>query len=181
MICPNCGTSNSDTAKYCRNCGKELAMAEHKPAVFVSPPRIVVYAGFWRRVGAILIDISPLAAVNWIVGMATGSTCCFLWDAEMAGSGSAFVVGAVIGWLYFALLESSGLQATLGKMTVGLYVTDEAGRRLTFSRATGRHFGKYISGVLLGIGFLMAGFTAKKQALHDMLAGTLVMRHSPTS
>lgn len=101
----------------------------------------------------------------------------FWWDVEDVSDLRGFVFGAIIGWLYFALQESSRTQATLGKLVVGLYVTDEDGRRINFARATGRHFGKYVSGVLLAIGFLMAGFTARKQGLHDMLAKTLVLKH----
>ena len=59
---------------------------------------------------------------------------------------------------------------------LGLKVTDLAGNRITFARASGRFFGKILSGMILGIGFLMAGFTARKQALHDILAGCLVLR-----
>jgi uncharacterized RDD family membrane protein YckC len=73
-------------------------------------------------------------------------------------------------------MESSSWQATLGKKILGLRVTDLAGNRITFARASGRFFGKILSGMILGIGFLMAGFTARKQALHDILAGCLVLR-----
>jgi uncharacterized RDD family membrane protein YckC len=85
-------------------------------------------------------------------------------------------LGLIGGWLYEALMESSAKQATLGKMLLGLMVTDEAGNRISFARASGRHFAKYISSFTLFIGYIMAGFTAKKQALHDMIAGTLVVR-----
>jgi len=70
---------------------------------------------------------------------------------------------------------ASEKQATLGKMAMGLIVTDDNNQRLTFGRATGRHFAKYLSGLALGIGFVMAAFTERKQALHDMIAGTLVV------
>ena len=80
------------------------------------------------------------------------------------------------GWLYFALMESSRFQGTLGKMAVQIKVTDLEGNRLTFGRATGRHFGKIVSGLTLGIGYIMAAFTEKKQGLHDIMAGCLVVR-----
>lgn len=73
-------------------------------------------------------------------------------------------------------MESSAWQATLGKKILGLKVTDLAGNRISFARASGRFFGKILSGMILGIGFLMAGFTERKQALHDILAGCLVLR-----
>jgi uncharacterized RDD family membrane protein YckC len=82
----------------------------------------------------------------------------------------------VLNWLYYSLLESSAWQATLGKKALGLEVTDLDGNRISFGRATGRFFAKFISSIILGIGYIMAGFTEKKQALHDILAGTLVIR-----
>jgi uncharacterized RDD family membrane protein YckC len=180
MLCPNCGTLNIDIAKYCQRCGKEIAMAapETAPVIAAQPVRAAfVYAGFWRRFGAVLIDTIPLASISWIVGKSTETPSMYWWDTDNSSDVRGFLMSAIIAWLYYAICESSRAQATLGKLVTGLYVTDEAGERLTFSRATGRHFGKYISGVLLGIGFLMAGFTAKKQALHDILAKTLVLRH----
>ena len=79
-------------------------------------------------------------------------------------------------WIYEASMESSARQATVGKMALALKVTDLEGRRISFARASGRHFAKYISGMILLIGYIMAGFTERKQALHDMIAGTLVVR-----
>jgi uncharacterized RDD family membrane protein YckC len=85
------------------------------------------------------------------------------------------IVAVVIEWLYFAGMESSAGQATLGKRALGIKVTDMSGNRITFGKATGRFFGKILSSLILLIGFLMAAFTQKKQALHDLLAGTLVV------
>jgi uncharacterized RDD family membrane protein YckC len=83
----------------------------------------------------------------------------------------------VVTWLYFALMETSVRQGTLGKMALGLFVTDLEGRRISFGRATGRFFAKIITGLVpLFIGYIMAGFTAKRQALHDMIAGCLVLK-----
>lgn len=79
-------------------------------------------------------------------------------------------------WLYFSIMESSKAQATIGKMALSLKVTDMEGNRISFGRATGRFFGKFISEIILMIGFMMAGWTEKKQALHDMMADTLVIR-----
>lgn len=86
------------------------------------------------------------------------------------------LLALMLSWIYYASMESSSWQATLGKKILGLRVTDLAGNRITFARASGRFFGKILSGMILGIGFLMAGFTARKQALHDILAGCLVLR-----
>jgi len=81
----------------------------------------------------------------------------------------------LLQWLYYALMESSSKQATLGKMALGIKVVDLNGDRVTFGKATGRYFGKIISGLILYIGFFMAGWTSKKQALHDIMAGCLVI------
>jgi uncharacterized RDD family membrane protein YckC len=125
-------------------------------------------------VAAWLIDGLILSVVSIPAGISMGGF-------DRMGRPSALGPGlltlsTVAQWLYFALLESSSKQATVGKMALGIRVTDLDGRRITFGRATGRHFGKILSGLILGIGFLMAAFTERKQALHDMLAGTLVVR-----
>ena len=79
-------------------------------------------------------------------------------------------------WLYYAFFEASAWQATPGKRILNLYVTDVHGRPITFARATLRYFGKMISGLTFMVGYVVAGFTEKKQALHDIIANTLVMR-----
>jgi len=91
---------------------------------------------------------------------------------------NCFILPAVLifVWCYFSGMESSPLKATFGKFAVGLYVTDSNGNRISFGRATGRFFGKFLSGLILSIGYLLAGFTKKKQALHDLVAGCLVLR-----
>jgi len=82
----------------------------------------------------------------------------------------------IIRWTYFAGMESSPFRATFGKMALGLYVTNQNGERIDFGQATGRYFGKILSGLILGVGYLMAGFTEKHQALHDKLSNSLVLR-----
>jgi len=87
------------------------------------------------------------------------------------------VVSVLIQWLYHAYLESGEKQATWGKQALGLYVTDLMGNRVTFGRASGRFFAKMVTGMIpLGIGYIMAGFTERRQALHDMIASCLVLR-----
>ena len=75
-------------------------------------------------------------------------------------------------------MDSSSIQGTVGKMAIGIIVTDMDGQRITFARATGRHFAKIISGIILGIGYIMAGFTVRKQGLHDIIAKTLVLQNN---
>jgi uncharacterized RDD family membrane protein YckC len=88
---------------------------------------------------------------------------------------SAILLIVIGQWLYYALMESSGRQATLGKLALGIVVTDLNGNKITFGRATGRYFGKILSGMIFAIGYIMAGFTERKQALHDIMAGCLVV------
>lgn len=86
------------------------------------------------------------------------------------------VIAALVQWLYYAYLESGEKQATWGKQVLSLYVTDLQGNRITFGRASGRFFAKFVTGLTMGIGYIMAGFTERKQALHDMIASCLVLR-----
>ncbi len=170
--CPSCGKSNAAHARFCQACGASLP--EPVSGETLSPDEIRddprpgqrEYGGFWVRVVAAIID--------WmVVGMATG--IMVVVALGMLGSGMTLFV--VISWLYEAFLLSSERQATLGKLAMGLVVTDYNDRRLTFGRATGRHFAKYLSGVILWIGYIMVAFTDRKQGLHDMVASTLVVKN----
>jgi len=138
------------------------------------------YAGFWRRFAAYLIDgiVIAFALVQFrsflYIQLAQSVTLGFeTLNQYLAGAVS--VMSLLFTWVYYSGMESSPLQATIGKLAVGLYVTDLQDQRVSFGRATGRHFGKILSGLILGIGYLMAGFTERKQALHDRLAGCLVL------
>ena len=96
----------------------------------------------------------------------------------MLGALSTFIILVFVGyWLYEALLTSSSWQGTVGKRVLRLKVTDEAGNRIGFGRATGRFFAKLLSQFILWIGFIMVAFTERKRGLHDMMAGTLVMKY----
>ena len=90
------------------------------------------------------------------------------------------LVLALLSWAYFALQEASAAQATVGKRLLGLVVTDLHGQRLSLARATGRWAGRYLSSILC-IGYLMQPFTARRQTLHDLMAGTLVWQKPSTS
>jgi uncharacterized RDD family membrane protein YckC len=91
---------------------------------------------------------------------------------------SAFIL---LPWLYYAICESSDQQATLGKRAVGIEVTSLEGETISFGRATGRFFGRIVSAISFSVGYAMAGFTQKRQALHDMIAETLVVRRGYTA
>jgi uncharacterized RDD family membrane protein YckC len=133
-----------------------------------------VYAGFWWRALAFILDWIVLTVIDGIVAFAAGIDA-WLHNAFAYRSTIGFYT-FVIGLLYFPLMESSRLRATLGKLACGLVVVDEDGRQLGFSRAFGRNLGKVVSAAILMIGFLMAGWTQRKQALHDMMAGCLVLK-----
>jgi len=164
------------------------------PVVYGQPA--VQFAGFWLRVVAYLIDgvVVGLAFMALFIPFAlmTGLTAALGSihpgeDPRDVGAllGGTFFLGLITmislailgGWLYHAKMESSSWQATLGKKALNLRVTDMAGARVTFARATARHFAKLITGLIpLGVGFALAGLTERRQALHDMLAGCLVLR-----
>lgn len=92
------------------------------------------------------------------------------------GTDSHGVVAIVIYWLYFAVQESSGWMGTFGKRLMGLAVQGVDGRQLSFSRASLRWAGRWVSKLVLGLGYVLAAFTDKHQALHDLLAGTVVVQ-----
>jgi uncharacterized RDD family membrane protein YckC len=135
-----------------------------------------MYAGFWRRVVAAILDGLVVSIVTVPLTLALGGGDDIGSNSGMYYSPAASSISILLGWLYAALMESSSKQATLGKMAMGAIVTDLEGRRIGFGKATGRHFAKILSALILGIGFLMVAFTARKQGLHDILAGTLVMK-----
>jgi uncharacterized RDD family membrane protein YckC len=150
----------------------------------------VVYAGFWKRFAAIFIDGVAVGIVTWIVqmvvmvgmfGVGAGLASRSDPGGMIAGAGLfGFMVGMVLvpiamQAVYYAWMHSSSRQATLGKMAVGIKVTDAEGHTISFMRGLGRYFATFISSIVLGIGYLMAAFTDRKQALHDMIASTLVV------
>ena len=139
-----------------------------------------MYAGFWLRFAAYLIDSILLGLIFFPLGLGLGLIMGATGNNQnpelMLGlNGGLNMVSLVVTWLYSSLLESSSWQGTVGKKLIGLRVTDLDGRRISFGRATGRHFGKILSGLICLVGFIMAAFTEKHQALHDQIAGTLVL------
>jgi uncharacterized RDD family membrane protein YckC len=157
----------------------------------------VRYAGFWRRFVAWVLDWLIIGAVfsvpMFMFGIGMWSDSYTLrtthgWNYNTYGDHTGFagammsmwLVYFVGAWLYHALMESSKQQGTLGKMALGLRVTDLEGRRINFGRATGRYFAKILSTLIFMIGYIMAAFTSKKQALHDFIGGTLVLSKQST-
>jgi len=144
--------------------------------------------GFWRRVVAYIIDAIVLniamSMVGGVLGLGISVQMMGLNASGQPGLAAgywAFLAVSFLGqWLYSALLEASAWQGTLGKKALGMSVTDMNGNRISFGRATGRYFGKILSSIVLLIGFIMVAFTKRKQGLHDILAGTLVYKASPS-
>lgn len=153
------------------------------------------YAGFWLRFAAYVIDyiiiyvvqsfiFIPVLGVMGITFASQMTNPESMTEAEAIGTAMSFaaVAGAtalltsVIAILYWSVMESSKYQATVGKMALGLKVSDVDGKNLDFVKSLIRNICKIISGMILGIGYIMAGFTEKKQGLHDIIAGTLVVK-----
>lgn len=155
------------------------------------------YASFGRRLVALIIDgiiigiaqsfiIVPIM-VTFGLGVASKIETDSLESMEPGEAMGFFsaIMGAglmiqLVSWgisgVYFVLMESSEKQATLGKIAMGLKVTDLNGNRITPTAAIIRFVGRIVSGMIMLIGYIMAAFTAKKQALHDMIASTLVLK-----
>lgn len=212
MYCSKCGSEISPSTAYCPTCGQTVPLSvPTAPLPSLSPvshesfppaPMIpanasygaVVYAGFWLRLVAYIIDgiISCLVFAILLVPLfvLTGAGAALgriisqgdIGDDLSAFLGAGFILGffgiiLLVSWLYYALSESSSWQATPGKKILNLKVTDLAGQPISFARASGRYFSKIITGMIpLAIGYIMAGFTEKKQAIHDMIASCLVLR-----
>ena len=152
------------------------------------------YAGFWKRVGAYILDSIILYIPNLLIMKMMGGDAAqaTLKQALLAAPGDpqamiaayqhfysamglAMIFTTVLAWLYFAVCESSAWQATPGKLALGIRVTDLQGQRISFPRALGRYPAKILSFMILFIGVLMVAWTQRKQSLHDMMVGTLVL------
>jgi uncharacterized RDD family membrane protein YckC len=158
-------------------------MKEPETEVYVSA-NSGQYAPVWRRLVASVIDISAVllvvmpgvVAFFWAVEVITNLLGMDREGGRFLAGIAAVLLGVIGNWLYHAKMQSSPRQATLGKYFMGLKVTGLDGERISFGQATGRHFAKFLSTFPVFAGFVIAAFTRKKQALHDMVAGTLVVR-----
>ena len=201
MFCPKCGKETDASGKFCQWCGADIGSlpAPVSPVVTQEEedgPDIGVYAGLGRRFVAFIVDIIIILLFD-LVAMAvlgltrgiqnsyfyfvqhiavdtltTEGTMAALLGSILAAYG---IVLIVIPWLYFAGFESSRSQATPGKLLMHIVVTDMTGNKPTFARVTLRHFAKFVSALIIFIGFLMIGLTQKRQGLHDRIAGCLVL------
>jgi uncharacterized RDD family membrane protein YckC len=194
MFCPSCGRETPGAAQFCTACGASLgppAAASPLAGQPLVPPSAAIsfggqrFAGFWVRFLAYFIDRIILMVGSLILvlpailvfGLPAVGRARML--GHIAGASTVFLLlplGLLLNWLYEAGFLSSLRQATPGKMALSLVVTDLAGGRISFGRATGRFFGRYLSSMTLLIGYLIQPFTERRQALHDLVAGTLVLR-----
>ena len=150
----------------------------------IAARRPFTYAGFWLRVAAYLLDTIILGFLLGITILRPLMERARIspenpWELITGTSRQVIAINLLFtmaAWLYWASFESSRWQATLGKKMLGLEVTDLDGKRVSFARASVRFLGKFLSSLTLGIGYVMAGFTPNKQALHDRIARCLVLK-----
>ena len=199
MFCSQCRRSLDATTQVCPACGRDTGVVPRGPSRFVSQirnlpahePR-VSYAGFWLRFLAWVIDAAMLAGIGFFI---LGRLTSFASVSDVFGSfdpvdemdnwlnafgfgviGFFFLFFLLISWIYYAAMESSPWQGTIGKRALGIIVTDSNGVKLDFWRASGRFFSRIVTNLVpLGIGYVIAGFTRRRQALHDLIASTIVL------
>ena len=183
-LCSECGQAFAENdmirfaeAWVCAGC-KPLFVQKIKEGVTLAGE--MEYAGFWIRVGAWFIDYIIMAIASAIIyvpltfmGISSSS-----FD-EPAGFAIIQLISTVLNFIIPAVYESwfvGKYAATPGKMACKIKVVMSEGDRVSFARAIGRHFAKYISGLILGIGYLMAGFDEQKRTLHDRICDTRVIK-----
>ena len=182
-FCSDCGTKTNDKQIVCVQCGASLSLSGRFNALSTK------YAGFWKRVAAYFVDYMVFTPILLICFALYVYFSPYTWDEIIYSYYYNPYVdpdyylfyllpSTIVGILYFCGMESSSKQATLGKMVLGIKVVDMNDKQISFGRALGRHFGKWISMLLCYIGFIMVGFTQKKQGLHDMLAAAQVINRN---
>jgi uncharacterized RDD family membrane protein YckC len=187
LYCPKCGAQRAEEAAYCGRCGQQFA----SPVEIVvprPPPAPLPYADPGRRTAAFILDmlivLAPIITLSITYGMLSPDvaeaetlfTDDIVYSEDYSGLIAFIMVLSFLGpWLYFAGFESSRRRATPGKMLLGLMVASEEGRPIGFGRATARYFSKYISSSIMFIGFIMAFWSDRRQALHDVFSRTLVL------
>ena len=186
-LCPKCGEDVLDQARFCHRCGRELTpFTVEAPANDreLATSGSSDYAPIWRRFVAGIIDLAIINTVVlpgvlaffWLVEIVTGWVGMEADDGRFLAGVAAVLLWLVADWLYHSMMNSSIRQGTYGKYVMGLKVTGLSGEPVGFGQATGRHFAKFLSTFAALVGFFIAFFTRKKQALHDMVAGTIVVR-----
>ncbi len=182
VFCHSCGSPSAEDAHFCQTCGATVSVRAADVATVQPSAHPILYGGFWIRVVASILDTLLLFAAVFPLRMLLGSVVTAIgFNAEIPTREVLVLrrvvriaIGILLALAYRAGMESSVFQATLGKMVVGLKVTDLEGRRLSFARAAARYFSKYLSTLCLGLGYVMVAFDEQKRALHDRIAGTRV-------
>jgi uncharacterized RDD family membrane protein YckC len=179
MFCSQCGKENPEDAQYCNECRAALvppAISALRDAMGYGMPE---YAGFWLRFFAMITD-AVIIHVGGAILAAILSPIYLLSPENTVGPAVfGIMLLGVVGFLYYPLFESQAWQATPGKRLMGIYVGGMDSRRVSFWRAFFRNLAKMVSSFIFGIGYIMAAFTPKKQALHDIFAECLVLRGRP--
>jgi len=199
MFCPKCGKETDASGKFCQWCGADIESIQSRPVATPEEdegPEVGMYAGLGRRFVAFIVDFILILIGGSIIitffSLTNGLKYAFYMSVSrvhyselteagtldaalgpaVAALGMLFII---IPWLYYAGFESSRSQATPGKVLMHLIVTDLDGNKPSFARTTLRFFGKFISALIIFIGFIMIGFTKKHQGLHDKIAGCFVL------
>ena len=199
MVCPKCGNETDASGKFCQWCGFDIATIPVKPVIVPEEeegPEVGVYAGLCRRFIAFIVDAILILLIGIVLITFFSMTNCVkyayyiavhvdlvssLTEAGTADAAFGPIIAAlgmliiIVPWLYFVGFELSHSQATPGKVLMHFMVTDMEGNKSTFARVTLRHFGKFISALVIFIGFLMIGLTNKRQGLHDKICNCLVL------
>jgi uncharacterized RDD family membrane protein YckC len=198
QVCSNCGNARLPDGRFCLFCGDLLSESgpkglvssqPSKPLASPAPTELALpdYAGFWLRAWAGAIDVALEASgallLTFAIDLALrrfGRLLGISPFVSKVATGMAFILILAVGsWLYCAFTESSSWRATVGKRVLGLQVVTADGDKVGFGQATVRHFMKFLSLFFLTIGFMMAGWTKRRQALHDMPSDCLVIRVPP--
>ena len=198
-VCVSCGNPALPDGKFCLFCGDVLTASPEKATVITdlsnpkaesdaATPEPPEYAGFWLRVWAGIIDVFIEVIGALLFSLVVYYAILLLIDRSygLTHATAAYVSGiaaiaflTIEAWLYCAFTESSSHRATLGKRIVGLQVVTSSGDKLSFGQATVRHFMKFLSLFTAAVGFMMAGWTKRRQALHDMPSDCVVIRVPP--
>jgi len=178
MLCPWCKSENKEGASICRVCGAHL-LSDDVESDFVKSNNViseVEYAGFQKRFEAAIIDGLILYIGRFLIQRISHYIFVFPYGITIEGAHIRNILFFILVWLYYALFESSSRQATLGKSARGIIVIDLDGNRITFRKATLRHFSKILTALTLFITYVLMDFNERKQAIHDRIAGCLVIR-----
>ena len=183
VFCNRCGFASIDDANFCQRCGATILDRSKVVAALQLPDMMPHYAGFWIRVVSSLLDtvvlVGALIPIRMLFGSAVtviGVNAGFpIHKVMVTRRVVRIVLGFFLGWIYKAGMESSTYQGTLGKLVTHLKVTDTQEKRLTLGRASARYFSKYLSTLVLFMGYVMVAFDEKKRGLHDRIAGTFVV------